>query len=220
MDCRGFHKSLEDYLDGGLDFAGRFGMERHAEHCLGCGKELADARKLRRMTAAVERVKAPADFEARLCREIARRKSQGFFARLRHRLVCGFAWPDAFSWPHLASVATVCAALAFGGYAVRHMRWDAPALEDAGSGTVAQQAAAQTEETAALVPVDALQATVTEGSELSPELSGGQDRLRAEAVNLLLVSPDNLPAPERLPGKIYVRYGPPSEEHFIMNVSH
>jgi anti-sigma factor RsiW len=215
MDCRGFHKSLEDYLDGGLDFAGRFGMERHAERCLACGKELADARTLRHMTAALDRVKAPVDFEARLCQAIAQRKSQGFFARLHHRLVCGFAWPETSSWRRLAVAATVCAALAFGVSAVRYVQWGVP---DASDDAVLQQAAVQTDAGDALMdalaPVDALQATATEDAELFSMPSG------AEAVNLLLVSPDNQPAPERLPGKIYVRYGPPSEEYFIMNVSH
>ena len=46
MDCRTFNKKLEDYLEGGLDFPGRFGMERHAGHCFACGKTVADAQKL------------------------------------------------------------------------------------------------------------------------------------------------------------------------------
>ena len=40
MNCRTFQKNLEDYLADGLDFAGRFGMERHARQCISCGKEM------------------------------------------------------------------------------------------------------------------------------------------------------------------------------------
>ena len=128
MDCRNFHKSLEDYLDGGLDFAGRLGVERHAEQCLVCEKKLADARRLQQMTASLARVKAPVDFEARLCQEIARRKSHGFFARLRESLTYGFAWPEALSWPRLASVATICVVLGFGISLYRYLNQETPSL--------------------------------------------------------------------------------------------
>ena len=268
MDCRNFQKSLEDYLDGGLDFAGRFGVERHAEQCLVCGKKLADARRLQQLTASLARVKAPVDFEARLCQEIARRKSHGFFARLRDSLTCGFdwfTWPAALSWTRLASVATICVVLGFGISLYRYLNQETPSLSASSPVApvvnvpaavaqivVAEQAEQMTEqpetvvsaETAApvilpaspVVPVaevvnppepgntlsalQALQAMVTENSELSPELSGPRNRPRAEAVNLMLLGPDYRTAPERLPQRIYYRYGPPSEEHFIMNVSH
>lgn len=257
MDCRNFHKSLEDYLDGGLDFAGRFGVERHAEQCLVCGKKLADARKLQQMTASLARVKAPVDFEAQLCREIARRKSHGFFARLRESLTYDFAWPEALSWPRLASVATICVVLGFGISLYRYLNQETPLLSASSPvapivnvPVVAEQVdqimteqpetvvSAETtvpvilptlptspvvpvvEVTNPLEPVSALQAMVTEDFELSPELSGPKNHPRAEAVNLMLLGPDYRTAPERLPQRIYYRYGPPSEEHFIMNVSH
>ena len=188
MDCRNFHRNLEDYLDGGLDFAGRLGMERHAEQCFICGKELADARELRRLTASLVRVKAPADFEARVSREIALRKSQGIFIRVRNYLTF------SFEWRRFAFAAAVCATLIFGIFSARLVfRYDAPSPP-----------------------------TVAENSNFAAEaeFEEAPEDFKSEALDLLLVSPNNYHAPEQLPRKIYVRYGPPSEEYFIRNVSH
>jgi len=46
MNCRTFHRTLEDYLEGGLDFSGRFGMERHARQCLSCGSRFTTYERL------------------------------------------------------------------------------------------------------------------------------------------------------------------------------
>ena len=187
MDCRNFHENLEDYLDGGLDFASRFRMERHAEQCFACGKELVDAKALRRLTASLARVKAPADFESRVCREIALRKAQGIFARVRSYLVSGF------EWRRLAFAATVCVILAFVILPARQVfRQEAPFTE------IAEKLNSGEEE----------------------EFTETLENSKTEALDLLLVGPDNHYTPERLPRKIYVRYGPPSEEYFIRNVSH
>ncbi len=59
MNCRTFHRTLEDYLEGGLDFSGRFGMERHARQCLSCGKEMSDAQQLRRMVSEFSALRRP-----------------------------------------------------------------------------------------------------------------------------------------------------------------
>jgi anti-sigma factor RsiW len=189
MDCRNFHRNLEDYIDGELDFAGRFGMERHAEQCFACGKKLADAHGLRLMTASIARVKAPADFEARLSHEIALRKSQGVFTRVRNCLAFGF------EWRLFAFAAAVCAALVFGIFFARQFRLYEPVP------SVAENSGSAAEEKIV-------------GAAETPE------NLKMEALDLLLVSPDNYQTPEQLPRKIYVRYGPPSEEYFIRNVSH
>jgi anti-sigma factor RsiW len=186
MNCRKFYRNLEDYLDGELDFAGRFSMERHAEQCLACGKKLADARGLRLLTASLARVKAPADFEERVCREIALRKSQGIFSRVRNFLAFGF------EWRRFAFVATAFAALVFGIFFAQQIWRDAPFPAVAEKSNSAEE-------------TDILEA---------PE------NFKMEALDLLLVSPDNRYTPEQLPRKIYVRYGSPSEEYFIRNVSH
>ena len=189
MNCRDFYRNLEDYIDGELDFAGRFGMERHAEQCFACGKKLADARRLRLLTVSLARVKAPADFEARVRREIVLRKSQRILAPIRNRLAFGFEW-RRFAFP-----AAVCAALIFGIFSARQFRLYEPVpvvAENTGSAAEAKI-------------VDAVE---------TPE------NLKMEALDLLLISPDNYQMPEQLPRKIYVRYGPSSEEYFIRNVSH
>ena len=191
MDCRNFHRNLEDYLDGGLDFAGRFDTERHAERCFACGKELADARELRRLTASLDRVKAPADFEARVCGEIAMRKSRGIFVRVRNCMAFGF------EWRRFAFAAVVCAALVFGIFSARQI-WREPP----------EPAAAKNLNTA------------VEESEFAEAREGFKEDSKMEALDILLVSPNSYITPDQLPRKIYVRYGPPSEEYFIRNVSH
>jgi len=188
MDCRNFYKNLEDYLDGGLDFAGRLGMERHAEQCFACGKKLTDARGLRRMTASLTRVNAPVDFEARVCREIALRKSQGILTRARNYLAFGF------EWRRLAFSAAACAALVFMIFAAREIR-----MQDTPVPAVAEKSNSAVEEA---------------------ELIETPEDFKTEALDLLLVSPNNYQTLEQLPRKIHVRYGPPSEEYFIRNVSH
>jgi len=190
MDCRNFHGNLEDYLDGGLDFAGRFGMERHAEQCFACGKVLADARELRRMADSLARVKAPADFEARVTREIAMKKSHGISARVRNYLSFGF------EWRRFAFTAAVCAALAFG---IVSARW--VILHGEQVHTVAGNS-----NSAISAPEE--------------EFEESHGNYKMDALDLLLVSPDNHYTPEQLPRQIYLRYGPPSEEYFIRNVSH
>ena len=99
MDCRTFHKNLEDYLEGGLDFSGRFGMERHAQQCIGCGETLAGAQRLRQMASGLKRVKAPPDFESSVLNKIAAHKSQGRFSGLRSLWIYGIEWP---SWRKLS----------------------------------------------------------------------------------------------------------------------
>ena len=192
MNCRNFHRNLEDYLDGGLDFAGRFDMERHAEQCFACGKELSDARELRLLTLSLAHVKAPADFEARIRREIAIRKSQGLFAHIRSYMSFGGGRRFAFA-------GAVCAALVFGIFAAQQI-W----LHDAPVPSIAEKTNSAFEEAEFLGTSE----------DIKPEDIGN------EALDILLVSPNNYYTPEQLPRKIYVRYGPPSEEYFIRNVSH
>ena len=194
MNCRNFHRNLEDYLDGGLDFADRFGLERHAEECFACGKTLADARALRQLAASLARVKAPTDFEARLRREIATRKTQGIFVRIRNYLAFGF------EWRRFASVAAVCAVFMLGIFSARQIWLGTPVPSVAENPDSVQNLT--------------LNPTMEEGFDEPPE------GLEIEALDLLLVGPNNYYAPEQLPRRIHVRYGPPSEEYFIRKVSH
>jgi anti-sigma factor RsiW len=189
MDCRNFHRNLEDYLDGGLDFAERFSMERHAEQCFACGKDLSAARGLRRLTDSLVQVKAPADFEARVCREIARRKSRGIFTRVRDFLAFGF------EWQRFAFAAAVCAMLIFGIVAAKQVWMNKQIPETAVNSNPAFD-------------------------NIEDEFEEAPGNYEKEALDLLLVGPNNYHSPEQLPRRIHVRYGSPSEEYFIRNVSH
>ena len=111
MDCRTFHKKLEDYLQEGLDFSARFGMERHAQQCIRCGKAMAEAQELRRMVLEIKRVKAPADFESSLLDKIRMSKSSGSWSALRRFWIYGMDWS---SWRRPALAASSLAVLALG----------------------------------------------------------------------------------------------------------
>ena len=193
MNCRNFHRTLEDYLDGGLDFAGRLGIERHAEQCFACGKELSDARGLRLLTASLARVKAPVDFESNIRREIVRRKSQGIFARVRNCMAFGF------ERRRLVFAAVVCAALAVGFFSARQFQ--------------------QIQQIYLETPVPAV-AENSNSAEVEAEFLESPDNFKMDALDLLLLSPGSFHTLEQLPREIHVRYGPPSEQYFIRNVSH
>jgi hypothetical protein len=127
MNCRTFHKNLEDYLQGGLDFPGRFGMERHAMQCIGCGKFIADAQELRRKLSELKRVKAPADFESSLLDKIGTRKTRGRFSAFRRFWIYSLEWPllkkSAFA---ASTLAFLMIGIAFSFHLVSHMRPPAP----------------------------------------------------------------------------------------------
>jgi hypothetical protein len=239
MDCQAFHKNLEDYLQDGLDFAGRFGMERHAQQCFNCGKELADAQNLRRLVAGLARVKAPANFESSVSKSIAQRRTHGFFHRFSNYWSFSFEWP---SWQRTAMAVSTLAILGFALFFAMHREKILPAPPLAAVDTLqpatplaAVEALPATEPEkmdsikTPVIPASraqtiaeiqkGMQAVAGAGSE-TPEVFQGQELPRAQSVDYLLVGPDNQPAPDRMPSRIYMRYGPPSEEYFISNVSH
>lgn len=86
---------MEDYLEGKLDFPGRFAVERHAKQCYACDKDLSAALRLRQMAGDLKRVAAPADFEVALLARIREEKShRGFrlFQDVWRRSFEGFSW--------------------------------------------------------------------------------------------------------------------------------
>lgn len=250
MDCRKFHKNLEDYLEDGLDFAGRFGMERHAQQCIGCGKELASAQKLRAMVRGLDRVKAPVNFEAELLAGIARRKTHSRLFPLRRLWLYGFELP---SLKKMVAVSASVAALAFGVlYYSNGVRSGAstlpPAVPQAALPAVAPV-------TAEPEPVDAIVAAApapvrTELQEPvaqkalqrddSPEMlqvaeAAEPAQIESAAVveepeaaqieytdyiEYRMFGPGNRPVSLRVPNTPRVRYGQTPEEYFIRNVSH
>jgi len=99
MDCRTFHRKMEDYLQGGLDFAGRFGVERHAQQCISCERALRDASRLGQMARDLKRVTAPSDFESEVLARIQAVKARRHASMLWKWWVYGI---DQVSWRALA----------------------------------------------------------------------------------------------------------------------
>ena len=175
MDCRKFHRNLEDYLEGGLDFSGRFGMERHARQCIGCGKELSGAERLRGMARELSRVKAPANFESALLDEIGRRKAHGCFSGLRRFWLYGIELP---SLRKLALAGSFAALLSLGSMYLFHnylTRGAAPQPAPANRTTpspprspVVEKAERIVEESAQVVPAVTAAASVKEPDRRQP----------------------------------------------------
>jgi hypothetical protein len=236
MDCRTFHKKLEDYLEGGLDFPGRFGMERHAQQCFLCGKVVSDAQKLTRMARGLDRVKAPSDFEASLLSRIQKEhvpRRSGWPWRLP--IFWGYEW----SWRPVGWGALAVALLGAGFFlSTRWTNSDLNGVSLAQKPVVATPAAQTNpgdfERPAAVEP-----SNVAEVSDSMPP--SGRKALRADAVfstqesglsvyaepatgtgyeQYLVPGPDNRQIIVRLPKTIRMRYGQPSEEYYIRNVSH
>jgi hypothetical protein len=229
MDCRRFHKSLEDYLQDGLDFSGRFGMERHAQQCISCGKDMAHAQRLNQMARELERVKAPPDFEASVFREIAKRKSRRHFSFLYRTWIYGF---EGLSWRKLAIAGCSAAALCLGFlYWPRHQ---IPNSMPAPSYVAAEQTKAISNENEKPIPAvhhspmpqPRIVETAGVKSETQPAEAMQEELFRepeiadTEYVEDVMEGPDSRPVTVRLPKKIRMQYGHASEEYFIRNVSH
>ena len=225
MNCRAFQKNLEDYLQNGLDFAGRFGMERHARQCIHCGKEMADAQHLSRLVQGLERVKAPANFESSVLNEIGARKLRRTFLPFGRFMVFGF---DVSAWRKYALAVSAIVALGLGSfYWYNHHASDPP------------QAPSWTSNNPANLDLDALEYG-NENSSANPalfqqgpvlrtdprfnplrgELSVKYQTSESDYGEYTIIGPDNLPMVIPLPNTIKVEIHPPSEEFFIRNVSH
>lgn len=227
MNCRTFQKNLEDYLENGLDFAGRFGMERHARQCIHCGKELTDAQELCRLVQGLDKVKSPPDFESSVLNEIGRRKIRRRFSGYRRFLAFGFDMP---SWRKYAMAASALVVLGLG----------ALLLLNPGTPNLSQNFASMTDEPAnnfdtapaEITKYDSIPGLVTSSGNYFDEADGRVDRFSPEGsfVNYhtsesdygeyTVMGPDNLPMVVPLPNTIKVEIRPPSEAFFIRNVSH
>jgi hypothetical protein len=233
MDCRTFHQKLEDYLQDGLDFSGRFGMERHAQQCISCGKEMADAQQLRRMVLELQRVKAPGNFESSLLREIATHKTHGRFWSIRKYWIYGYEWP---SWRKMAYASSCLVVLALGAFYAFHQ----PAVDHVSAPEVITSESSKPslevkEAKANIAPNEEALVSKKPSTVESPKLgehihqnlsSAEQESRLAQDVQdmdygeYLLTGPDNYAVPVRLPRKIPMHYSQMSEEYFIQNVSH
>jgi hypothetical protein len=237
MNCRSFHKNLEDYLQGGLDFSNRFAIERHADECIGCGKDLADATELRRMALDLKRVEAPADFESSLLDKIGVYKANRRFSGIRRFWLYG---PELLSWRKLM-FASSGLALVLGIIVSSHLavpKRPAPPAEIAGKPEKVEEKAnppvanikpampapvpaAVRTRTALPMPIErdipkAVQASFQDGGWRSID---SQRVLAPDIVKIGVTESKFRPMP-MLPKMIWIQYRPASEEYFIQNVSH
>jgi len=243
MDCRTFHRNFEVYLEDGLDFAGRFGMERHADQCISCGKDLAAAQKLRSMIREIERVKAPEGFESSILNRIGNRKARGRFYSGLRRL-----WIYGLERPSLKLSLTFCS-IAVAGFGVFLLSNSTPDNEPPLVSPVAvhEPAAVKPEikpvavspvrEAAPVAVKEARTEEVSKRPEVVPEVAvkatpvsvlppsgpvANLDIAETDYVEYQMIGPDKRPVTLRFPLQIKTRMqsGQTHEEYFIRNVSH
>jgi hypothetical protein len=236
MDCRTFHRKLEDYLQGGLDFTGRFSVERHAQQCFGCGRAMQDAIRLGQTAREMKRVKAPPDFESALMARIQREQVP------RRRSVFWKAWVfglDPIPW---RTAALGAAAMVLVGVGVLVFMRNGPfhrplSAERDGALPAAEDVAKQPDSKPAAPPPWNADSTRTSPDVLNPRIipvgnSSARFLLEEEWAAPFLDATDlgyveyPVPGPGnrllimRLPRSIRMRYSQPSEEYFLRNVSH
>lgn len=237
MDCRTFHRRLDDYLQGGMDFAGRFGVERHAQQCLACGKSLKDAVRLNQMAQEMRRVQAPLDFESALLARIQAVKVQRRSSRLWKFWVFGL---DQVSWRAVA-VGTASAALVvlavfvlFRNGDMGGLAWsNRPTAQPAQDAPAAEEAAAPRSALAPgrLGPGDVsseiLDPQILPVGEVGSRYYLGEDWTAryldpadAGFVEYPLRGAGEEQLIMRLPRSIRLRYGQATREYFIRNISH
>ena len=237
MNCRTYRKNLEDYLEGGLDFPGRFGMERHAKECICCGKELSDTQKLRTMARELRRVAAPSDFEAEVRRRI---HAAGRRSRFRSFVQNWVNFPAPRVLALSASTLVILAGLGFFA-SYRYLRKDIPAVAPVATiskpepSTTPQmiaspQANVELVKSAAVAKSKNKQekaplALIPRHREDDDSTLVNPEPVYAEAadqdvVGLPVPGPDSSQHIMLLPKALKVRNQPPSEDYFIRNVSH
>ncbi len=225
MDCPTFHRKLEDYLEGGLDFAGRFGMERHARQCYACENEINAAMRLRQMARELRKVSAPADFERSLLARIQADESRGRFWKIRDLWLYGF---EGFSW-RVAAVTALVTVLVVGtlGYIHYGMLTGHPSSPQAGMRNDAVQNA-DLNQAAAGGPGDAAEISTFSALDMGNFSRFGLDNWAipyaepgdSDFVDITVPGPGGQQLIMQLPKTIRMRYGQPSREYFIRNVSH
>lgn len=221
MDCRTFKSRLEDYLEGGLDFPGRFGMERHAQQCFSCGKMVTDAQELGQVAREYRRVTAPPNFEAAVLQRIRAEKAKaGFWRSLQYRFL-------DYDWPLLRPVTIGVSMAALLGLGVLIPLYLSPRPEPvAGPVSLPERPA----------PMQAVSPDTPARAELTPNLPEQVRQTihpaKRRAMPVRIESADSeyfeclVPGPGgrlrivSLPKTIRMRYAQSSQQYFIRNVSH
>ncbi len=234
MDCRTFQKHLEDYLEGGLDYSGRFGIERHSQQCFLCGKEMASALELRKKAREIRRVSAPGDFESAVLDRIQKDERHLSYKRLR------WAWMYREEWPlRRAFAAGVFGFMLLAIGAVYFVRWPVPLSLDPESSVprvfTQESIGLQSGETGTgpefpISRVDSKTQVAFDEPALLPlfdTYSSDENYVLewvepadSEFKEYMVPGPDNRQMIMRLPETIRMRYSHPSEDYFIQYVSH
>jgi len=228
MNCRTFHKHLEDYLDGRLDFPVRFGIERHAQQCIACGKKMSLAQQLSGMVRELQRFKAPDDFDSAVLNRIGRESSDRCW-RFRRLWIYGLL---GTSWRTLVLAAAGflllgLAVLYFSGSSVSDEvpTWqivDTPA-PSSNQVQLESDSVARSGISEVVVRPPTIETAEEPIAHFKPDLVPNGDwtaEPSSEFVEYIVPGSDNRPTILRLPKRIRMEYGQPSEEYFIRNVSH
>lgn len=234
MDCRTFHRKLEDYLEGGMDFPARFSMERHAKQCLVCEKDVTQALKLRRMAQDLARVTALPNFEATLLERIRTENPRHRFWKLRSLWLYGF---EGFRWRAASATALLTVCIVGGVYYFqfgKDMRQRA-ALQASAGGASSQRVAGDTglpsdspDSTAArsYLPAGAMEDASRAGlrapdaldpNALATPVASSTD---SDFIEVLVPVSDGRQLIMRLPKTIRMRYAQPTRDYFLRYVSH
>ena len=230
MNCRTFHRQLEDYLQGGLDFPARFGMERHASQCFSCGKDVSEAQDLKRRVRELQRVAAPTDFEAGLLARIRADEARHRFWKLGSFVRLGFG---PLRWRTIGAVsatAVVVAGAIILMYSGPWFKGAAPAQSDLLVQSSAPLAGEKDDRSMSASGMLSGAAGVAVAPTIMGYPSGyqGLDPWARPYVEpgdsgyieyLIPVSGDRQLI-MRLPRIIRIRYDQPSQEYFIRNISH
>jgi hypothetical protein len=235
MDCSGFHRNLEDYLEGGLDYSGRLGMERHSEQCFRCGQELVQAQELHSMAAGLRSFAAPEGFENAVLQRIRAHESCGRSWSIYQDWMCGIEWG---SWRRIAVASSSFAILAFAAlYLAYRSTSDKAQFSSSVSRDVPSEVLSEPQNMPLISPplvsgrsaiMETATAIGTPAAIIPGPLADGVDSevewklesADSEFVEYQIPGPDDRPFVVRLPKTIRMRYGQPSEEYFIRNVSH
>jgi anti-sigma factor RsiW len=213
MDCRTFHRKLEDYLEGGMDFAARFGMERHAKQCLACEKDVTTAVALRQMARELQRVSAPEEFETALLVRIQTEKAHRRFWKLRSWWFYGM---ESGSW-RVAGVTALVTMLVVGVLTYVHFgRMDQGAVAQA-PGEISQSADAGAIGAAGMSSTSGAVSVTSDDGRWITQLPDPND---SDFVDILIPVSGDRQLIFRLPRTIRMRYGQLSQDYFIRNISH
>ena len=228
MDCRTFHRKLEDYLEGGLDFPARFGMERHAKQCYACEKDVTEAMRLRRMARELGRVAAPPSFEAALLAKIRAGKPQHRFWHLHNLWFYGF---EEFRWRLAGATVLVTICIVSGVY---YLHFGTDMNQPAALQAPATRSSSRLLEANAVLPTRPdfdLAGASTGNSSASkfsqpvllnrdPWTTPFVDPGDSEYIQVLVPVSDGRQLIMELPKTIHMRYGPPSRDYYLRYVSH